>query len=82
MHCELSATLGLKPKLDPTLMLKLVDAFKADILSNKKTFRRFALETLGVNEYERLLMMIDITGIEYRDVYDALYFLFRQRSLE
>jgi len=68
MHVELSAT----------VKWKLINAFKADILSHKKTFRRFALETLGVYEYELLLAMIDIKGIEYLDVYDALYCLFRR----
>lgn len=76
MHFKLKHALNLK--LDPTLKQKLMNAFKADILSHKKTFRRFALETLGVDEYERLLTMIDIKGIEYLDVYDALYCLFRR----
>ena len=65
-------------KLSGTVKWKLANAFKTDILSHKKTFRRFALETLGAYEYELLLEMIDIKGIEYLDVYDALYCLFRR----
>ena len=53
--------------LNPVLKLKLIKAFKTDILSHKKTFRRFACETLGVEEYERLFANVD-----YIDAYDAM----------